>query len=695
MKRFLIFPLLILGVLLGLSGFIYTSTTLGNNQEQRTKQVKQQQQQLVQVAATMLEEKTKNYINLVENISQLLTTGATVAALDQVIKLNNLGGKNNVLGVGVAYLPQKNRRQGIFGHYWYRKSNRIIHENFDFHYLKRLHQNLWFKQVVAGGGGWSKPYYDSLLDEHIISYVEPFYLPNSKIIAGMVVLDIDIKGLEDIIAMSIGEKFASIISSDGYYIYDTKTQYIILNSNVNGVADVEHQLDKVVLQRVHNANCAAICSSQAQSNDGTHYLVYLKLKHIPWVLLADYSTQALEALSRVSDNRLTMLRIACVVLSLSCLIIINTLYRLRLRNLRRKLWSGSLLLSLIFIIAIIYIWNISTSLFYLDTSSAITNSLILDKYIQPYIKDTKLKNAGSFYMIPSGITINSIEFLSAYNIQITGSIMQTYPLGESINYGVKFNDAYEAVITQITAVDSSSQRTIIWNFQVKLREDFDYSHYPFNHGKINIALSALDTTKNIILIPNFTYYNGLGEINASAGVSSHIIIPGWQLKGTYFDFTEDNSRMLDAIDSYQTLQLPALSFNLIVGSTFSDALITTIIPPVVILFILFISLLMISRYRNRFLEFKVTGIMGATSGLLFIIVFTHVSLRNKLTAEIMYIEYFYVLMYIVLLFLPINALLFGTRSSKLIAYGNNIIFKLLFLPLVSSYILTLSLWSFS
>lgn len=153
--------------------------------------------------------------------------------------------------------------------------------------------------------------------------------------------------------------------------------------------------------------------------------------------------------------------------------------------------------------------------------------------------------------------------------------------------------------------------------------------------------------------------------------------------------------MLDEIDSYATVRLPALTFNMIVNSTISDAVITTITPPIVIILILFMVLLTISRHGNKFIEFKIASIIGACSGILFTIVFTHVSLRNKLTSEIMYIEYIYLLMYIVVIMIPVNAFLFATTKSRLIHYGNNLIFKILFLLLITGFIFVMTLLSFS
>lgn len=153
--------------------------------------------------------------------------------------------------------------------------------------------------------------------------------------------------------------------------------------------------------------------------------------------------------------------------------------------------------------------------------------------------------------------------------------------------------------------------------------------------------------------------------------------------------------MSNAVNTYQTIDLPALTFNVTVGATFGDALITTIIPPLIITLILFITLLTTSRRKNKFIEFKVASILSSSSGMLFTIVFTHVSLRNKLTSAIMYIEYFYLLMYIVVLLIPINVFLFSTHLHKIINFGNNILIKLLFFPIINLLVFIISLWRFS
>ena len=106
-------------------------------------------------------------------------------------------------------------------------------------------------------------------------------------------------------------------------------------------------------------------------------------------------------------------------------------------------------------------------------------------------------------------------------------------------------------------------------------------------------------------------------------------------------------------------------------------------------------LLTISKHKNKFIEFKLSSIISSCSGVLFTIVFTHVSLRNKLTSEIMYIEYIYLLMYIVVIMIPVNAFLFAKTDLKPIRYGDNLIFKSLFILLTTGFIFAMTLYSFS
>lgn len=588
-----------------------------------------------------------------------------------------------VLGLSLITLNHSNQNT----QYWQFQNKKLVSTNYRQHVKPDKDWNqLFSKQKYY----WSQPYYDKILQQYVISYAKPIYANDNKTLTSIIILDIDLKSIINQVADNIGEKFTTIVTNSGDYIYDIDTDKIVIHRNVKN----SNSIDAKVFTLAQNPVCSELCHNKIYQDNIDHYVLYKHLSNVPWIIFSKYSNSELKSLIRSTPNSAIMLRIGGGVLMIISIILSVLILTSKRRTFARNLWIASASISMICLLGLVYTWNISKGLSFVDDSSAIISNTKLLNELQKYKNDAKLRSKTEILEIPTALQITSIEFLTAYNVQLTGSIMQIYPKDYNVNDGLKFNNSYDTKFTKVSELNSTFHHTIIWTFQTKIRENFDYKHYPFSHAKIWLSMSPFNSESNIIFTPNFSYYNGLTDVRANYGVAENVIIPGWNIQGSFFDYIDDSSRMMNEVDAYDSINLPALSFNMKINSSISDAIVTTIIPPMIIISILFVLLLTIRKSKNRFIEFKVAGIISACGGMLFTIVFTHVSLRNKITSEMMYIEYIYLVMYIVVLFIPINALLFANAKLKLIKYGNNILFKVMFLPILMSFIFIMTLVSF-
>lgn len=690
-----IFILILTIFLLNLIGTVTTYNILRNNERNRVNIARTQQTKLLAATATALDEKIKTVIATANRTSQLfINSGYSYPVISKLIKENNLWLSDGIVGVGIVEAThQKNQSFGI---YWVNRGKFIESSIYDSNYKDLLPENIWYNNIIQNHSQqWTKPYYDPSLKQFIISYSIPIYDKSHKKYSHILVVDLDMQLFDSIVSQNIGEKYTSIVDAHGDYIYDSNIDKIITGVNLGHKDSNNNLIDQLIYNKFHNNKCITTCQTVFHLDKVPHLAVYQDLKNVPWMIFADFNYSQLQALNRTSDNQLTMINIGFTTGAVTFLIMLLHLIFLKRKNSIKILWQCSLMITLALVIGIVHAWQTSTQLYYLSTDKAITNAETLQKYLTPYNELARLKKTESITLIPTSIMVDSIEFLNSYNIQITGHIMQRYPKSLEAERGIKFNDGFDIKINQINEEKFNTYDVITWSFQIKVRENFDYTHYPFNQGNVWLAMSPISQQRNLLLVPDFVYYNSLTDINSANGIAKNLIIPGWHIRGSYFTYENDSSRMLNAVNTYQTIDLPTLAFNVIVGAAFGDALITTIIPPLIIVLILFVTLMTISRRKNKFIEFKVASILSSSSGMLFTIVFTHVSLRNKLTSAIMYIEYFYLLMYIVVLLIPINAFLFATNRYKTINFGNNIIVKLLFFPIITLLVFIISLWRFS
>lgn len=82
--------------------------------------------------------------------------------------------------------------------------------------------------------------------------------------------------------------------------------------------------------------------------------------------------------------------------------------------------------------------------------------------------------------------------------------------------------------------------------------------------------------------------------------------------------------------------------------------------------------------------FSTSGVIGACSALFFVILLAHIQLREQFSGvSIVYMEYFYFLMYGLLVAVSANAYLFSMQAVpwlKIIHYRDNLIPKISFWP---------------
>ena len=131
-----------------------------------------------------------------------------------------------------------------------------------------------------------------------------------------------------------------------------------------------------------------------------------------------------------------------------------------------------------------------------------------------------------------------------------------------------------------------------------------------------------------------------------------------------------------------------MHYNFVVKRKFENAFIVYLLPLFLVAALLFAALLTISNedeLSSRF-GFNTSGFIGACSALFFVVMLAHIQLREQFaSSSIVYIEYFYILMYALLVIATANVYLFSLRPRRgfsFILYEDNIIVKVAYWPVV-------------
>ncbi|QBS09130.1 hypothetical protein [Legionella israelensis] len=128
-------------------------------------------------------------------------------------------------------------------------------------------------------------------------------------------------------------------------------------------------------------------------------------------------------------------------------------------------------------------------------------------YRKEYLKNTSLE----MIIIPTGIFVQSFEFMTSNTVQISGYVWQKIAkkdLAQGVLPGVIFPEAKSvALMEQAYEVDFDKYKLMAWRFSgATLLQNFNYSKYPFDVQDIWIRMWPKDFTKDVLLVPDFSSY---------------------------------------------------------------------------------------------------------------------------------------------------------------------------------------------
>jgi hypothetical protein len=315
------------------------------------------------------------------------------------------------------------------------------------------------------------------------------------------------------------------------------------------------------------------------------------------------------------------------------------------------------------------------------------------------------------YYIPTGVFIKSTKFDGSNDLNMSGYVWQKYqmPQGQEVDTvpddfcdfvsdtipkdkGAIIFEAEEEKIDlackDITySAVSDGVITLGWYFKVQLREPFNYSNYPLDKNSIWLRLRPNSWNAKVVLVPDLNAYPFIFESALSGIDAANIVLPSWDILGTFYSqqVVELNSNL--GITGYVGQLSHELLFNIIIERDFLDAFISTIIPICIIYLILFVTLF--SSLED------ILAVLGINAGLLFSVALWHSGLRTSLASSgITYFEMFYFICYFIISLVCINSVLLSSNYKlTILHYQNNLIPKLIFLPLVFGLTFVITLFT--
>jgi hypothetical protein len=370
-------------------------------------------------------------------------------------------------------------------------------------------------------------------------------------------------------------------------------------------------------------------------------------------------------------------------------------------------WSMSTAVSIVLIIVLVKLW-IHMNQFVVEPTQLV-NEQAVNAYLQENWEDHIVAQAGHIeptMKVKTGLFIQSLKFFNSTEVNITGYIWQRYQNGlhdsikpspgevgfilpEQVDSSFEPREAYR--------VSTANEEIIGWYFEATVRQPFDYATYPFDHKTVWVRMWHKQFSHNIILVPDFDAYKATGAAEIF-GIEENIVLDTWERENTYFDYNLSSYDTDFGIPNYIGQQgFPELHYNFVVRRKFENAFIVYLLPLFLVATLLFAGLLTVSaddELSSR-LGFDTSGFIAGCSVLFFVVMLAHIQLREQFAgSSIVYIEYFYILMYLLLVLATVNTYLFSIRPKRgcgFILYQDNIVVKVGYWPVVLGSLILITL----
>jgi len=313
--------------------------------------------------------------------------------------------------------------------------------------------------------------------------------------------------------------------------------------------------------------------------------------------------------------------------------------------------------------------------------------------VDRYLGSQATGAANGVDVVPTGVFIQSLRFENSSEVNVTGYVWQRHrPDRPRETRGFVLPQAVQSgtnVAPEVAYERKDGDLEVTgWYFEASLRQRFNYHDYPLDHKTVRIRLWAKELADGDLLVPSLADYASTAD-DVVFGIDSSIVLEGWDIEETFFDFKRPEYDTTFGVAKEPTRRgRPELYFNVVIKRRFLNAFITNLIPLLAVAVLLFAVMLTVTGDKDHAskLGFSTSGILASTSALFFVVMLAHIQLRQEIIGDvIVYLETFYFLMYVAILGVAINTLLFTSRSDRRprwLVWRDNVLSKALFWPVL-------------
>ncbi len=612
----------------------------------------------------------------------------------------------DLIGVGLAYTPfAYDPDVRLFAPYFTRQAGelkRVQIENL-LDYTVGIYD--WYHRPLKNGAQWNAPRFSQAAGQKVIEYALPFFQKNPTTgrqeKRGIVFLHYALNDIfNEIKTLRTGKTgYGMMLSKKGEILSHPNKEYVDARENILSLAQKTDDplLENIVRHAISGENNTLQGKSILTGTE-----TWANVQHIPttgWTLAILYDKTALTKGNQALRRRLIWIAVLFILFALS--LILMDLSRRETRTIS-LMWLRALNASMLFMLGIALIWFLATdNVAWKNTErTVILNQNDLSTFKMKHIRTALGDRQPLPIYIPTGVFVQSIEFTSANNVILTGYVWQFYNqnVPDDLSRGFVLPEAESAKIDPVYRRKEKNGEVIGWYFHVTLRQDFNYTQYPFDQQTVWMRLWHKDFDKNVVLTPALDSYDMIHP-ERLPGIEQDFVLPGWEVYSSFFNYRFNSYNTDFGIPRYVGQnRFPELYFQIGVNRRFLNPFISNLTPIIVVLLMLFAVLITSSKKTDKIqvLGFNAATTLASSSALFFVVLISHIDLRGSLAAnEIFYMEYFYVVTYATILSIAINAILFTWNINiPFVQYRDNLLPKLFYWPVITLTMLVVTLIKF-
>ena len=685
--------------LLSLLSFIIGAILYQQTHKNRIQKAKDKSKREAVLATLEIERKLREFTQPIQRLANELKSGELKTEELQNRLQIEIKENPKITNLGVAYNLFSHSQDKMF----YAPTYVRIKDKIQLIQLENIYNYTepkygWFRDSFVRGGHWGEPYSwpkNDFVDDTFVGYYQPFYQQDQESLQGVIYAEYSYTHLKEIMdSLNLGKTgYSFLISQQGNFITHPNPEMVIRHKNITDIFQKQKDTNKLINTVNQVFDNQIIETEFIDQITGKKSWIYLRpLELNGWVVGIIFFEEEVLIDSDTKRRQLIQLSLLFILFFLFLAIILLWSKKFNLR----KLWILSVFSSALFVAEIGFIWRLI-----LENSNYLTNKLILlnkaelEKILSPHLKLSQQIHQLTPPQIPTGFFLQTVQFSTSNEVFFTGYIWQKYQLGvhDHLSRGFILPDAVDANDLEVSEAYNYKEdgfEVIGWYVEATLRQDFEFSKYPFDRKDLEIQIWHQDLENQVILVPDLDSYE-LVNPKIKPGINPDIVLDGWIVEASFFEykFRKFNTNF-GFNQGFSKNNTPSLYFNVAVKRTVFEPLFSKLVALVCVVALLFAMLMILDSERAM-------EVLGVSAGLIFIVIVDQISVREAISPQgLIYFDYFYFVVDLFIFLIGVNALILLKKKSYLsiIKYRDMLPTKLLYWPSLLGILLTLTIIAF-